>query len=55
MKRFRDKLVKMIRNTGSKYDHYSDSPKIGQILLHCGYEFTKKDFELSSQYIIMKD
>ena len=45
----------MIRNTGSKYDHYSDSPKTGQILLHCGYEFTKKDFELSSQYIIMKD
>ena len=26
--RFRDKLVKMIRNTGSKYDHYSISPKI---------------------------
>ena len=35
--RFRGKLVKMIRNAGSKYDDYSISPKIRQILLHCGY------------------
>ena len=33
--RFRGKLVKMIRNAGSKYD-YSVSPKIRQILLHWG-------------------
>ena len=26
--RFRGKLVKMIKNTGSKYDDYSISPKI---------------------------
>ena len=42
--RFRGKLVKMIRNTGSKYDDCSISPKIRQILLHWGYELTKKDF-----------
>ena len=35
----------MIRNTGSKYDDFSISPKIRQILLHWGYELTK-DFEL---------
>ena len=36
--RFRGKLVKMIRDVGSKYDDFSISPKIRQILLHCGYE-----------------
>ena len=40
------KLVKMIKNSGSKYDDYSVSSKIRQILLHWGYELTKKDFEL---------
>ena len=46
--RFRGKLVKMIKNSGSKYDDYSISPKIRQILLQWGYELTKKDFELSN-------
>ena len=48
--RFRGKLVKMIRNDGSKYDDYSISPKIRQMLLHWGYELTEKYFfnELSS-------
>ena len=46
--RFRGKLVKVIKNSGSKYDDYSISPKIRQILLHWGYELTKKDFELSN-------
>ena len=48
--RFRGKLVKMIKNSGSKYDDYSISPKIRQILLHWGYELTEKDFfnELSN-------
>ena len=32
--RFRGKLVNMIRDAGSKYDDYSISPKIRQILLH---------------------
>ena len=36
--RFRGKLVKMIRDVGSKYDDFSISPKIRQILLHCGYQ-----------------
>ena len=44
MSRFRDQLVKMIRNAGSKYDNYSILPKIRQILLHWGYELTEKDF-----------
>ena len=40
---FRGKLIKMIRNANSEFD-YSISPKIRQILLHCGYELTEKDF-----------
>ena len=50
MSRFRVKLVKMIRNAGSKYDDFSISPKIRQILLHWGYELTGIDLfnELSS-------
>ena len=32
--RFGGRLVKMIRNAGSKFDEYSISPKIRQILLH---------------------
>ena len=40
--RFRGKLVKMIKDTGSKFDDYSVSPKIRQILLHWGYELTEK-------------
>ena len=46
--RFRGKLVKMIKNTGSKYDFYSISSKIRQTFLHWSYELTKKDFELSN-------
>ena len=42
--KFRSKLVKMIKGAGSKYDDYSISPKIKQILLHCRYELTEKDF-----------
>ena len=48
MSRFRGKLVKMIKNFGSKYDDYSISPKIRKILWHWDYELTKKDFELSN-------
>ena len=48
--RFRGKLVKMIRGAGSKFDDYSISPKIRQILLHWGYDLTGKEFfnELSN-------
>ena len=42
--RSRGKLVKMSKDAGSKYDDYSISPKIRQILLHWGYELTEKDF-----------
>ena len=34
----------MIRNAGSKYDNYSISSKIRQILLHWGYKLTKERF-----------
>ena len=46
--RFKDKLVKMIKHSGSKYDDYSISPKIRQILLHWVNKLTKKDFKLSN-------
>ena len=46
--RFKGKLVKMIKSFGGKYDDYSISLKIRQILLHWGYELTKKDFKLSN-------
>ena len=34
--RFKDKLVKMIKDANSRFDDYSISPKIRQILLHLG-------------------
>ena len=40
---FRGKLVKMIKDAGSKYD-YSISPKISQTLLNWGHESTEKGF-----------
>ena len=43
---FRGKLVKVIKDVDSKFDDYSISPKIRQILLHWGYELTEKDFFL---------
>ena len=42
--RFRGELMKMIRDAGSKFDDYSISSKIRQILLHWGYELTKEIF-----------
>ena len=42
--RFRGKLVKMIKDTGSKFDDCSILPYIRQILLHWGYELTEKEF-----------
>ena len=48
MSKFRGKLIRMIKNSSSKYDDYSISPKIRQILLHWGYELTENDFELSN-------
>ena len=34
----------MTKVASSKFDDYSISPKIRQILLHWGYELTEKDF-----------
>ena len=46
--RFRGKLVKMIKDIGSKFDGYSILPKIRQVLLHWGYQLTGKDFFINS-------
>ena len=43
MSRFRGKLVKMIKDAGSKYDEYSISPKIRHILLHWDCKLTVKE------------
>ena len=48
MGRFKGKLVKIIKEAGSKFDDYSISPKIRQILLYWGYEFTEKSFVINS-------
>ena len=42
--RFSGKLVNMVGDAGNKFDDYSISPKIRQILLLWGYELTEKDF-----------
>ena len=41
--RFKGKLIEMIKDAGSKFDDYSVSPKIRQILLHWVYELTESD------------
>ena len=41
--RFKGKLVKMIKDANGKFDYYSISSKIRQILLHCGYKLTESD------------
>ena len=40
----RGTLVNMIKEADSKFDDYSISPKIRQILLHWSYELTEKNF-----------
>ena len=52
--RFRAKLVKMIKDAGIKFDDYSISPNIIQILLHWGYELTQKDFFINSTNCCIK-
>ena len=41
--RFKDKLINMIKDVNGKFDDYSISPKIRQILLHWGYELVESD------------
>ena len=40
---FKGKLVKMIKDVNSRFNDYSISPKIRQILLHWGYELVESD------------
>ena len=47
--RFKGKLIKTIKDAGVKFDDYSISPKIKQILLHSGYELTEKDSFINSK------
>ena len=37
----------MIKDAGSKFDDFSISPEIRQILLHWGYELIEKNFLLT--------
>ena len=41
--RFKGKLVKMIKDSGGKFDDYWISSKLRQILLHWGKELRKGD------------
>ena len=41
--RFKGNLVKMVKDKGTKFDDYSVSPKIRQVLLHWGYELVESD------------
>ena len=52
--RFRGKLAKMIKDAGSKFNDYSISSKIRQILLHWGYELTEKIFFINSTNYCIK-
>ena len=41
--RFKGKLIKIIKDVNGKFNDYSISPKIRQILLHWSYELTESD------------
>ena len=41
--RFKGKLAKMIKDANSRFDDYSTSPKIRQILIHSSYELVESD------------
>ena len=43
--RFRISLMNKISKQGKEFNDYSVSPVIRQVLLHWGYELTKKDYE----------
>ena len=52
--RFRGKLVKMIKDAGSKFDNYSISPKVKQMLLYWSYKLAEEDFLMSCQINVEK-
>ena len=39
--KFKDKLVKIVKDVNSRLDYYSISPTIRQMLLHWAYEFVE--------------
>ena len=41
--RFKGRLIKMIIDVNGKFDDYSLSPKIRQLLSHWGYELVESD------------
>ena len=41
--RFKGKLIEMIKDVDGRFDDYSISPKIRQMLLHWGYDLTESD------------
>ena len=41
--RFKDKLIRMIKDVNGRFDDYSISPKIRQTLLHWGFELVEDD------------
>ena len=41
--RFKGTLVKIIKDGNGRFDDYSVSSKIRQILLHCGYKLVESD------------
>lgn len=41
--RFRKRLINMIKDSGSKYNDYTISPKIRQTLQHWGYKLVSRD------------
>jgi hypothetical protein len=43
--RFKRNLINQIKKAESKFDDFSISPKIRQVLLHWGIEITKKDLK----------
>ena len=47
--RLKGKLVKIIKDVGSKFDDYLISPKIRQILLNWVYKLTEKDLFINSR------
>ena len=59
--RFRGILVKTIRDAGSKFDDYSITPKIRQILLQQDYKLTEKTLTFNNirlnkkQFISLKN
>ena len=43
MSRFKKRLINMLNKKNKKYNDFTVSPKIRQLLLHWGYEIIKKD------------